>query len=184
MPSRIQINSGGRTTLSPAVSTRLRAEPAFDAAVVQAIAPGQTFWITGGPVCVANVLWWQVETATAQGKFSGWVGEGRNDTYWIEPFESGPVACPGAPLPRLVPGERGGITTDPPLASRVRSAPTTAGDVLDVLQPGETFRVISGPVCDVDNGFRWWQVEADDLTGWVAEGSGDEYWMEPLPSPS
>jgi serine/threonine protein kinase len=182
MRSRIDVNQGARTTLSPDTTTRIRRSPGFSGSTAWQIPAGQTFWVTDGPQCVDGVLWWRVEGYNPSGFWSGWIGEGRNEVYWIEPFETGPVDCPGAPPPRLAPGKTGRITVEPPLPSRIRSSPRIGPDnVVGQLQPGETFDVISGPVCDTANHWRWWLVRGASITGWVAEGPTDEYWMEPWP---
>jgi hypothetical protein len=140
------------------------------------------FWVTEGPQCADDVQWWMVQGTDQFGSWSGWIGEGMDGTYWIEPFDTGPSDCPGAPPPRLIPGETGRVTVKPPLPSRVRSSPKRdANNQIGTLQPGATFEVISGPVCDTSNGWRWWLVRTPTLEGWVAEGPTGEYWMEPWP---
>jgi hypothetical protein len=176
------VNEGGRVTLFPRDSTTLWLSPGFGSRRLRAIPAGQTFMVEDGPVCLDSVNWWRIEGYAESGAWSGWVGEGQNSSYWIEPFETGPVECPGAPPPRLVPGERGRITLEPYLPNRVRSSPERQDDnIVGELKPGETFDVISGPVCDLDNGWRWWLVQNNAVAGWSAEGVIDEYWMEPLP---
>jgi hypothetical protein len=175
----MRTNAGGRTTLLPPEPTRIRQGPGTGSPVLRSIPAGQTFWVIAGPQCADNILWWQIEGYDSAGGWSGWIGEGSSGTTWIEPFETGPLDCPGAPPPRLVPGQQGRITLYPNLPSRVRSAPTRSSSILGQLRPGNTFRVLSGPVCDMENHWRWWLVEAPALQGWVAEGPQGEYWMEP-----
>ena len=182
LAARLVVGQGGRTTLDPPLPTGVRAAAGFDAAIVRTLPPGQTFVVVGGPQCVDGVRWWRVEGIDAEGQWVGWIGEGRDGSYWIEPFEVGPVACDGAPPPRLRVGEPGRITLDPPVSSRVRRDPRVEPDnVVGRLEPGEVFTVLSGPVCDEANGWRWWLVENERLQGWVAEGPLGEYWMEPWP---
>ena len=181
--SRMTIGAGGRTTLYPAEGTRVRQSPGFEAPVVRSLPPGLTFAVEGGPVCLDGVLWYEVRGVSAANAWSGWIGEGQGDARWIEPFDTGPIDCPGAPPPRLVPGGTGRVTFDPPLPSRVRSAPTTEGgeaNVVTRLQPGKPFDVLSGPVCDPANGWRWWLIRTTTgVEGWIAEGLPGEYWLEP-----
>ena len=64
----------------------------------------------------------------------------------------------------------------------MRSAPTTSqNNTLGYIQPGEDFDVISGPVCDEANKWRWWYVQKGSLVGWTAEGEPGTYWLEPVP---
>jgi hypothetical protein len=179
LPERMQTNQGGRTTLDPDALTSVRAAPDLAAQTLRRIPPGQMFWVTGGPVCTDSVAWWAVEGYDVDGRWSGWIGEGRDGTYWIEPYDTGPIDCPGAKPPRMTPGEQGRITLYPDLPSRIRSAPHITDDstILGKLDPGTTFEVISGPVCK--NGYRWWYVDAGRYQGWVAEGDERDYWIEP-----
>jgi hypothetical protein len=181
MRPRVRPDSGARTTIFPEVPTRVRQSPGTTAPVARSIPAGQTFWVLDGPECADNILWWHIEGYDQSGRWVGWIGEGQSGTYWIEPFETGPIDCPGAPPPRMVPGEDGRITYQPPLPSRVRTQPSINGRIEGELDPGEEFRVISGPVCDTDRNLRWWLVSADQIDGWVAEGTPGEYWIELLP---
>jgi serine/threonine protein kinase len=185
LPSRIFTEMGARTTLLPAVPTSVRQSPGLSSPILRSIQPGQTFWVLAGPQCANNILWWQIEGTDASGRWAGWIGEGQVSTYWIEPFSTGPVDCPGAPPPRLIPGQTGRITLDPPLPNRVRAQPSTADkNIVGQLQSGETFEVISGPVCDMTSHYRFWMVKGQTVEGWSAEGQlkpdgTAEYWMEP-----
>jgi len=179
MRTQMRVNYGGRTTLYPDSPTHVRTSPGLRKASVLSIEPGQAFWVFGGPECVDDVWWYEVEGYSSTGRWSGWIGEGQNGTYWIEQFETGPIDCPGAPNPRMTPGEQGRITLNPPLPSRVRSGPGTSATILGQLKPGETFTVVSGPVCDTANHWRWWQIDSGRYYGWVAEGPVGEYWIEP-----
>ena len=179
MESRLAPGEGARTTLIPAANTSVRIGPGLDEFVVRAIPPGQMFGVTGGPACADGIWWWEIEGVDESGLWSGWIGEGSDGVYWIEPWETGPIDCPGAPLPRLIPGEQGRITLFPAIPSRIRTTAGVAGRVLGQLNPGTTFDVISGPVCDSDNALRWWLVRSARFEGWIAEGPAGEYWLEP-----
>jgi hypothetical protein len=184
MRTRLEPDEGARTMLFPDEPTSIRIAPGTSSRRLRSIPPGQMFWIWDGPECVDNINWWLIEGVDEDGSWQGWIAEGQGGTYWVEPYETGPIDCPGAPPPRLVPGEGGRITLSPPLASRVRSSPERIdGNIIGQLQPGESFEVISGPVCDEENGWRWWLVSNRKIEGWVAEGLVGEYWMEPWTYP-
>jgi PKD repeat protein len=87
-------------------------------------------------------------------------------------------ACPGAPPIRLAVGGQGVVTTRP-LSLRLRQAPGVDKPVVARLLYGMRFRVLGGPVC---NGrFQWWSVDVGEgRTGWLAEGSSREYFVEPI----
>lgn len=180
MRPRLSPGGGARTTLYPAVDTSVRAEPSTQAGLVRALPPGQMFAVADGPECHGGIWWWSVWGVDRGGRWAGWIGEGQGGTYWVEPWETGPIDCPGAPPPRVVPGQQGRITPYPAIPSRVRTDPGINGTVLGQLQPGTVFDVISGPVCDIGHGWRWWLVRRDRLEGWVAEGPAGEYWIEPV----
>jgi hypothetical protein len=61
-------------------------------------------------------------------------------------------------------------------ALNIREAPSTSADRLrDPLEPGTVAAILEGPRC-VDE-YTWWQVTAESITGWVAEGNPDEYFL-------
>ncbi len=182
MPFRMEVGEGGRTTLYPKLDTNVRSAPGTDGPLLRQIPPGQMFEVISGPQCASSIAWWEIKVYDHSGLWTGWIGEGQNGTYWIEPFETGPASCPGALPPRMVPGDTGRITYAPPDPSRVRSAPRVeSGNVIGMIQPGGQFTVVSGPVCDTARQWRWWLVRTERLEGWVAEGKPGEYWLEPWP---
>ncbi|MFW5692419.1 MAG: hypothetical protein ACOCX3_03625 [Chloroflexota bacterium] len=87
--------------------------------------------------------------------------------------------CSDAPLPQLTAGSAARVT---PIGSplNVRTAP--AGDYIMEIAEGTVVNVIDGPIC-VD-GYYWWnlQFQSENATvgGWSAEGTGGDYWLEPL----
>jgi len=89
--------------------------------------------------------------------------------------------CPsdfaGYLAPRLTIDEQARVIFD--INLNVRPLPGLNRERLTSLDGGTHVSVIDGPVC-VDD-FVWWQIELDDLQGWVAEGSleDDEYFIEP-----
>jgi hypothetical protein len=181
LPLRMRVGSGGRTTLQPPSPTRVRQIPGLSSTVVRSIPPGQTFGVIAGPQCADSVQWWQIDVYDSSGRWNGWIGEGQSGTYWIEPFESGPVDCPGAPAPRMIPGTNGRVTLNPPTPNNIRSQPNKSASLLGEVQPGGTYEVLSGPVCDTSTHYRYWLVRTARLEGWMAEGIPGEYWMEPWP---
>ena len=85
--------------------------------------------------------------------------------------------CPGALPSRLKVGDTAVVITDPDPV-RARSAPPN-GEVLALLYRTYRLPVVGGPAC-VD-GVLWWEVRLrDDRQAWVAEGVGDEYFLDLL----
>lgn len=83
-----------------------------------------------------------------------------------------PVCPPG----RLIIGAAGRVTATHSV--NLRDTPSTRGKLLFVVTAGETFIVLSGPQC-VD-GYQWWLVNWNSVKGWLPEGFGTDYWLEPL----
>jgi uncharacterized protein YraI len=95
----------------------------------------------------------------------------------VQPGSPSEISCQGAPPPNLTVGGQGRVT--PGLPNKMRSQPSTAAAQVGSI-PGEgVFSVIGGPVCA--DGYMWWQISYNGLTGWTANGSGSEYWVEPYP---
>ena len=85
--------------------------------------------------------------------------------------------CTGTSAPRLTVGDQGRVTPGAP--NKIRSAPTLAGAQVGNI-PGEgIFSVVGGPQCA--DGFLWWQVNYQGVTGWTANGDGTQHWVEPYP---
>jgi hypothetical protein len=87
--------------------------------------------------------------------------------------------CIGSPSPtrvvRVPMAKRVGIGGVP---NRIREAPDPGARMITQAPPGSPFQVIGGPVCDRTEFLRWWEVEWQSVTGWMAEGVGDRYFIE------
>jgi hypothetical protein len=89
-----------------------------------------------------------------------------------------PFQCPGAPTLSLKPGDWAQVSLDPPLPNNIRRQPGLSSELIGIIQPGETVRLLKGPLC-VD-GYAWWFVRSlDGLEGWTAEGNASNYWLIP-----
>jgi uncharacterized protein YfaS (alpha-2-macroglobulin family) len=85
------------------------------------------------------------------------------------------VDCPGAPATRLKVGDMAVVISDPDPV-RARSSPPD-GEVVGQLYRDYSLPIIGGPVCA--NDILWWEVRLrDETTAWVAEGVGDEYYLD------
>ncbi len=86
--------------------------------------------------------------------------------------------CVDAPLPRLEIGMRGEVAPGIDRL-RLRALPAVGTGEVQLLYGGNPFEVLAGPSCN--GGFRWWRVVLDDgSTGWVAEGTWEEYYLRPV----
>ncbi|MEA3337995.1 MAG: SH3 domain-containing protein [Chloroflexota bacterium] len=59
----------------------------------------------------------------------------------------------------------------------VRKGPSVEGERMGRYAPGTLLSILEGPV-DVD-GYRWWRVGNNELSGWVAEGDDTQVWLSP-----
>jgi hypothetical protein len=83
--------------------------------------------------------------------------------------------CEGAPAPRLTPGTTARVTDGP--SNNVRSRPNLASSRVGQLPGGAVFTVLDGPQCA--DGYVWWEIEYQDITGWTVEGIEGEYYLLP-----
>jgi len=88
--------------------------------------------------------------------------------------------CPNSPPPRLAIGDIGYVVYGYG-PSNLNKYPRRSGNnniVVDILQEGDTFRVVGGPQCG--DGLTWWQVRyaQNNFLGWLAEGEGGIYWLD------
>jgi hypothetical protein len=77
--------------------------------------------------------------------------------------------------PRLIIGEEARVVLDMEL--NIRATPSTQEARIGALRGGTHVSVLAEPRC-AEN-YVWWQVEYGEGIGWVAEGSGEDYYLEP-----
>jgi len=81
---------------------------------------------------------------------------------------------------RLKAGDQARVSQETNTPNRVRARPSTADEIIGLLDPGTEMKVIEGPVCA--DGLTFWKVEHKSIPGskgWTAEGDRAEYWLEP-----
>jgi hypothetical protein len=97
------------------------------------------------------------------------------------PQAIGSNTCPGTQPSILMPNHKGRVSNASSDSIRVRVEAGFQAKQVGLLPPGEFFNVIGGPQC-VD-GVAWFHVEAENgVQGWMAEGSPEEYWVQPIVS--
>lgn len=177
--TRLSLGVQGQVT--PGGFNRVRAGAGLIHPQLGEIPGGGVFTVLNGPLCVDGYLWWQV---SYQGLI-GWTAEGNTDIYFLAPLadtssdnSSGGNPCPlnAAPSPRLVVGESGFVSQ--PNAVRMRDVAGLDGLIIRQLHPGADFFVVAGPFC-VD-GYNWYQVTDEAITGYIPEGSGRNYFVAPV----
>mgnify|MGYP000371382187 CR=1 FL=1 len=85
--------------------------------------------------------------------------------------------CAGAPRNRLIVYERGRVTADDPLPLNVREGPETSFEIIGSIPANGIFFVLAGPECSAR--YAWYRVRYADIEGWIAEGAGTSYFVEP-----
>ncbi len=83
--------------------------------------------------------------------------------------------CPGAPSPRLEEDTLAQVITAG--GSNLRRLPGSNSPLLDIIPVNTVLRIRGGPVCE--QGYTWWQVDYNNNRGWLAEGTTDDYWLQP-----
>jgi len=92
------------------------------------------------------------------------------------PEEAGSDSAACELNPRLLIGSWGVVAADE--GAVLRSAPGTGegSHPIETYPPGTTLTILDGPVCL--EGINWWQVAADEVSGWMAEGEAGTYWID------
>lgn len=87
-----------------------------------------------------------------------------------------PIVCPGTVLPQLVVGGAAEVVIGNTI--NVRAMAGLAGGVVMNIGTGERVTITGEPICT--DGYLWWPVTmVDGSSGWVAEGSNTQYFLEP-----
>ena len=175
LPTRLEI--GGEARVTPGASNRIRSEPSTGAEQIGQIPAGGIFTILDGSQCNDGFLWWQI----AYGGVEGWTVEGNATDYFLEPYSDETEVTATSDEtnncnvePRLQIDEYGQVSSTVP--SRLRAGAGTSAEQVGQVDPDEFFLVIEGPMCA--DGFNWWQVEVDNVRGWLAEGDAEAYYVE------
>lgn len=94
--------------------------------------------------------------------------------------EPTPSNCPSLLPSRLSAGVVGRITPGAP--NNLRTGPSRDNPRLAQIPAGNTVIILDGPMCA--GGYTWWQVDYNGIIGWTVEGSGSEYYIEPVQPPT
>jgi serine/threonine protein kinase len=143
---------------------------------------GDVLLVTDGPVCDrVDYLHWYVEPMfSSDWEEGGWTPEVAKSEgeYWLAPFPYW-EPCGNSPISHLQIGDRAYVTTRGDTANRVRSDAGLDTETVGVIDPGEMMTIIDGPICA--DKIIWWEVTGDNgVTGWTAEGKGNDFWLIPV----
>jgi SH3-like domain-containing protein len=133
--------------------------------------------VVAGPEKADNYDWWQVDNGAGQ---VGWVAGGPEGDPWLVPDqESGPAEGGGNLVNRAIKlGDRVQVTTEGNQLLSIRETPSKNAALVARVLKGTPFTVRGGPT--EQDGFVWWQVEGDRVSGWAAEGDGTDRWLTPV----
>ncbi len=181
-----EIQTGERIRLLKSV--RVRTEPG-DTGLVLTVAPYTSLLpVIGGPTCRDGLNYWQVQVEYGDSGqlVDGWITEGPDYDYYVEP-ELRPLYSVAECFPPLnfTAGERIVVKGTHGAVRLLREAPSERAPLVATLIGGLQLVILDGPVCR-DN-FNWWQVQvfggSSDPIGWVAEGTPQDRFLERLPVP-
>jgi hypothetical protein len=126
MPTRLAAGIQARA-VPDGVPSNIRREPSSSSDILGQVPAGGEFTILEGPGCAENMVWWHIDYDT----LTGWIAEGQNGTYRLEPLA--PVPTP-TPRPGITPAAQ---PTSPPSPQpydlppdRQVIAPANAGQIV------------------------------------------------------
>ena len=122
MLTRLSVGQSARVA-SPGASP-IRAAPDTTTTILAQIEPGQPVAIVDGPECSGGMVWWQVDHQM----IVGWIPEGQNGVYWLEPMTDAPTRPAPTPGPSPTPRPHASVDLPPgrqpiTLSSAPRLAP-------------------------------------------------------------
>ena len=177
---RIRLQIGGQAATGMA-SGDLRLADGVNSTSASIVTPVGMVNVIAGPLCVSQTAWWQVsllddpqsvawtpEMDSAQGFY---ILGPRSDETTTES-----VICGDALTSRLSVGALV-ATIEGSTPQFLSSTPKLSADALVEIRDEVIYRVQEGPVCADD--VLWWMIEHEGDSGWVAEGQGETYWLEP-----
>ena len=166
------LSAGQQAIVAPELTMRVRDAASVDAEALGSILEGAVVSIEAGPVCADGYNWYSVQND----ELAGWTAEGSLGEYWLLYH----VACSESPLTRLTTNMTATVSGDRTVNIR-DGAGTTNTQVAWAVVTGDELLITGLPQCGV-SGLRWYPIQFDQVSGWIAEGQGEEYWIEPVES--
>ena len=163
--------SAGQTAIVPADTTlKVRGDATTSGSELGRIEGGALVTIVAGPVCADGYNWY----ALHDDSLAGWSAEGAAGDYWLLYHAD----CLRSPLTRLTTGMTATAAGDSVV--NIRSGPGT-GDtsIVWAVAAGDNFTITGLPQCGAD-GLRWYPARVNEIDGYIAEGQGADYWIEPV----
>lgn len=82
--SRLKIGDKVEIILEEGNHLRVREKAGLDGKILYKAPNNMTAVITNGPICVDEIIWWQINTENDR---SGWVAEFQDETYLLKPIK-------------------------------------------------------------------------------------------------
>ncbi len=95
---RLSVGGYGWVTFTNGLPLNVRETPSRTGPRLAQLPEGTGFLALEGPVCADGLAWWRVQA----GLTTGWIAEGADGEYFVEPLQATPTAVP-APLPTKPP---------------------------------------------------------------------------------
>lgn len=86
LAARLRPDITARVTYTDGTPLRVRQSPGKTAPIAGQLPEGTQMTVTGGPQCVAGGYWWNIRVTGGSG-LEGWVLEGENGSYFVEPWQ-------------------------------------------------------------------------------------------------
>ena len=166
------LSAGQKAIVGPDLTLSLRNEAMTSGELLGSLEGGTVVAIDQGPVCADGYNWYAVSNAD----ISGWTAEGANGDYWLLYH----VACANSPATRLTTNMTATASGDEVVNIR-DGAGTDNTEIVWAVAAGDEFVVTGLPQCGAA-GLRWYPVRIEEKLGWIAEGQGEFYWIEPVES--
>lgn len=96
LPARLAVGAVARSTTTGSINIREMPDTGSDVAGL--LLPGAQMDVIGGPECSPSRTWWQISYESRAGTVTGWVVEGDDLEYWLEPVGALPTVTP-SPTP-------------------------------------------------------------------------------------
>ncbi len=166
------LSPGQQAIVGPDLTLRVRDAASVNAEALGSILEGTAVSIEVGPVCADGYNWYAVRNDD----IAGWTAEGDFGEHWLLYH----VACSDSPPTRLTANMTATVNGDRTVNIR-DGAGTTNTQVVWAVVEGDDILITGLPQCGM-SGLRWYPVQFDQVTGWIAEGQGEFYWIEPVGS--
>ena len=164
------LNANQNAIVGPDLTLRVRHQAMTSGSLLGNLEGGAVVAINDGPVCADGYNWYSV----SNDDISGWTAEGADGDYWLLYH----VACSDSPATRLTTNMTATVSGERTVNIR-DGAGTENTQIVWAVAAGDEFAITGLPQCGAA-GLRWYPVRIDEKLGWIAEGQGEHYWIEPV----